>query len=271
VPDSRIPDEQTETPVPAVTRVLHALTADLHESLCNCKAYPDSCVSKAGYRRDELVWTFGYADAALEEALKQGWTPPAVAGVIPVPAAVESAVQVGIGTIDWDAYPDPPTGGQPAAEAADEAIRAAIAAYLPHQTAEIEQLRAGLASCTYLMPHGHEDAQTCDEPCKPSTDRCSAHDPRQIEYIDGLTGEISRLRAERDALAARDAAWKAHVTHLESRLFDIWILAERPARKCNDLQHDDVCTVAELADSPTWTAVLADPAPSTPGTQENQA
>lgn len=67
-----------------------------------------------------------------------------------------------------------------------------------------------------------------------------------------LRDEVDRLRTERDA-------WKAHTTHLESRLFDIWVLTERPARKLNDLQHDDVCTVAELADAPSGPAVLADP------------
>jgi hypothetical protein len=65
--------KQAETPDPAVTRVLHALAAELHQSLCGCKDYPAACVSKPGYRRDELVWTFSHAEAALEEALKQGW------------------------------------------------------------------------------------------------------------------------------------------------------------------------------------------------------
>ncbi len=82
---------------------------------------------------------------------------------------------------------------------------AAVAAARPHLTgplvAEIEQLRAGYASCTYLLPYGHEDAQTCDQPCHPSTDRCLQHEQRHLDYIAGLTGEITCLK---DSLAGRD-------------------------------------------------------------------
>ena len=69
-----------ETPDPAVTRVLHAMTDRLHASLCNCAPYPASCYSKAQYRRDELVHTLTYAEDALDVAIEQGWTPPGVAG-----------------------------------------------------------------------------------------------------------------------------------------------------------------------------------------------
>jgi len=62
-----------ETPNPAVTRVLHAMTDRLHESLCNCRAYPDSCASRDDYRRDSLMWTFGHAEEALGMAIEQGW------------------------------------------------------------------------------------------------------------------------------------------------------------------------------------------------------
>lgn len=74
MPDSQTPDGTTE---PAVTRVLHALTDRLHESLCNCKKYPTECVSRSLYRRDELVHTLTYAEDALDVAIEQGWTPPA--------------------------------------------------------------------------------------------------------------------------------------------------------------------------------------------------
>lgn len=83
--------------------------------------------------------------------------------------------------------------------------------------------------------------------------------------------QVRDVLAERDAeverLRAEIAAWKAHATHLESRLFDIWVLAERPARKCNGLDHDDVCTVAELADPPPLPIVLRETAPGTEADQ----
>lgn len=89
--------------------------------------------------------------------------------------------------------------------------RAAIAAARPILTgplrdentrlrAERDQARAGLASCEYLLPYGHEDAQTCDQPCHPSTDRCPQHDQRHLDYIASLTGEIKALRAENERL-----------------------------------------------------------------------
>lgn len=220
---------------PAVTRVLHALTADLHGSLCGCSAYPDSCVSKSGYRRDDLVHTFGHAEAALEEALKQGWTPPAssdtppVAGETPdaaLDAAAAAVVNYTLGAEVYDTFADFQRAHW----------RKAMAAALPHLTAD---LRSYLAS----------SARTGD-------------DLRGV--ITAKTGEIERLLAERDALLARDAAWKAHVTHLESRLFDIWVLTEKTASKCNDLQHDQVCEVVELACYPAARSVLNGPAPSTP-------
>lgn len=61
---------------PAVTAVLHEMTRELHGSLCNCHAYPDACVSDDDYRRENLVHNLTYAEAALEEALRQGWKPP---------------------------------------------------------------------------------------------------------------------------------------------------------------------------------------------------
>jgi hypothetical protein len=42
--------------------------------------------------------------------------------------AVEAAVQDGMAVIDWTAYPDPPGGGEPAADAAEIAVRAALGA-----------------------------------------------------------------------------------------------------------------------------------------------
>lgn len=44
------------------------------------------------------------------------------------PVDVEAAVQAGMAVFDWDAYPDPVGGGEPAAEAAEASIRAAITA-----------------------------------------------------------------------------------------------------------------------------------------------
>lgn len=59
----------------AVTSVLHAMADGLHESLCGCRAYPTGCKSSSVYDRDYCVATLTYAEAALEEALRQGWTP----------------------------------------------------------------------------------------------------------------------------------------------------------------------------------------------------
>lgn len=68
------PDEQ------AITRVLHALAAEQHERLCNCRDYPDSCSSKSVYDQPTMVANLTYAEPALEEAIRQGWTPPPPAG-----------------------------------------------------------------------------------------------------------------------------------------------------------------------------------------------
>lgn len=130
--------DQDETPDPAVTRVLHTLAAELHEHLCNCRAYPDSCTAKSRYDQNDMLATLTYAEPALEEALKQGWTPPAAAGEIPE-AAVLAAARVQCG--EWF---DDLDGDDRAKTLAD--VRAALTAALPHLTggrdAEIARLRA---------------------------------------------------------------------------------------------------------------------------------
>lgn len=152
-------DEQTDTPNPAVIRVLHAMTDRLHESLCNCRKYPDECASKAQYRRDELVHTLTYAEDALDVAVEQGWAPPA-----------------------------------------------------------------------------ERDAET------------------------------TALRTERDALLARDAAWKAHAADLTATLAEIECVAWRGVDKGEDVAEEIYQTM-----TPRLPAVLADPAPSTPAAQETPA
>lgn len=121
--------EHTDTPDPAVTRVLHAMTDRLHESLCNCRNYPDACASRDDYRRDDLVHTFGHAEEALEEALKQGWT-PAAAVTPPVAGETTEAAVLDVAEAIHRAFQASSTDGW------DHEARAAIAAYRPHLTAE---------------------------------------------------------------------------------------------------------------------------------------
>jgi hypothetical protein len=159
-----IPPVAGETTDPAVTRVLHALTADLHESLCNCRKYPDQCASTPDYRRDDLIHTFGYAEAALEEALKQGWTPP-VAGASSVS---DDVVEIALAaSLEHDVL-NPGDG-------AFASLRAAIAAALPHLTAErdaettalregVKQIAWGLrlAASDFVKEFGNGPSDTRD-------------------------------------------------------------------------------------------------------------
>jgi hypothetical protein len=73
VADHTTPDE----PSAAVQRVLNHLADAEHESLCNCRAYPDNCLSNSRYTRDMLIAGLGRAEDALDEAVRQGWLPPA--------------------------------------------------------------------------------------------------------------------------------------------------------------------------------------------------
>lgn len=60
----------------AIETVLYALADELHASLCGCRAYPDACVSRSNYDRENMLATLSYAEAALEKALELGWKPP---------------------------------------------------------------------------------------------------------------------------------------------------------------------------------------------------
>ena len=225
-------NEQTDTPPvadettdPAITHVLHALTDQLHESLCNCKAYPASCVSRSHYRRDDLVWTLTHADAALEEALKQGWTPPAEitdAAVKDVADAIEAAYRRGC--LNWNAE-----------------ARAAIAAYLPHQAAERD------AENTRLNGRYDELAIRCNA-AEEQRDDARAD---VAEYAETL----KRIVAERDA---ETTALRAELEEAESRLAQIWGLVQKTAGRGGDLPADANEQVLDLTN---WNS--STPAPTT--------
>lgn len=154
-----------ETPNPAVTRVLHAMTDRLHESLCNCRNYPDSCASRDNYRRDSLMWTFGHAEEALDVAIEQGWTPPAETSTPADEAAALSAAGA------WtNAFPDPiygdlwPRLGPVQQRMRMVRARAAVAAARPHLTgpleAEVARLRAALEAADAALNTAHRIADT---------------------------------------------------------------------------------------------------------------
>jgi hypothetical protein len=79
-------------------------------------------------------------------------------------------------------------------------MRVTLAAALP-------VLNTARATCDEPMPveGDAEEAQTCDHPAIPGTDRCPIHDPAHQRYIDGLNDEIRHLRqshASRDSETA---------------------------------------------------------------------
>jgi hypothetical protein len=298
-PVPETPEAADETR-PEITRVLHALAAEQHANLCNCNAYPDTCVSPSRYDQNRMLANLTYAEPALEEALKQGWTPPPtdtppVAGEIPeaavkgVAEAIEAAYRRGC--LNWNAE-----------------ARAAISAYRPHLTAErdaettalregVQQIAWGLrlAGADFTKEFGNGPSNTRDvlgrvldlatslaSPVPAEAHRALVKEQEETAHLRARDAETAALRAENEKLAE---LWHEVVDHPEENgerqiWLRRWMTSASSILDDPDEYADSWWVNAErvhevihaylVANNLPLPAVLADPAPSAPTAQENQ-
>ena len=167
---------------------------------------------------------------------------------VPVVDHVEIAVQAGMAAMDWSEYPDPPNGGEPAAEAAAGAVRAALNALAPVAVVLVEiaddvvQDVADAIGETFRSGHPFSADWTAEA-------RAAIEAYRQ-HVVAARDEEVERLRAQ-------VAAWQAHASEMEKQLNHIEHLASRGLDKNGFEKPSDVLTeIYDSAEAPARPAAL---------------